>query len=35
MKEIFGNSVMFENPKPVGLIEHIIDLGGGGGGGAL
>ncbi|MCY0150205.1 site-specific DNA-methyltransferase [Hoeflea sp. G2-23] len=27
MSEIFGNSVMFENPKPVGLLEHIIDMG--------
>jgi len=29
MSEIFGNSVLFENPKPLGLIEHIIDLGAG------
>lgn len=27
MGEIFGNSVLFENPKPVGLLEHIVDLG--------
>ena len=27
MREIFGNSVLFESPKPVGLLEHIIDLG--------
>ena len=27
MSEIFGNSVMFENPKPVGLIEHVVDMG--------
>lgn len=27
MSEIFGNSVIFENPKPVGLIEYIIELG--------
>lgn len=27
MQEIFGNSVVFENPKPIGLLEHIVDLG--------
>jgi len=27
MAEIFGNSVIFENPKPLGLLEHIINLG--------
>jgi len=27
MDEVFGNSVLFENPKPVGLIELILDLG--------
>lgn len=27
MDEIFGNSTVFENPKPVGLIEYIIELG--------
>ncbi|MBZ9755265.1 site-specific DNA-methyltransferase [Mesorhizobium sp. ESP6-5] len=27
MDEIFGNSVLFENPKPIGLLEYIIDLG--------
>jgi len=27
MGEIFGNSVIFENPKPVGLLEHMIELG--------
>lgn len=27
MAEIFGNSVMFENPKPIGLLEHILDMG--------
>jgi adenine-specific DNA-methyltransferase len=27
MGEIFGNSVLFENPKPVGLIEFILELG--------
>ena len=27
MGEIFGNSVMFENPKPVGLLEYIVELG--------
>lgn len=27
MGEIFGNSVLFENPKPVGLIEYIVELG--------
>lgn len=27
MGEIFGNSVIFENPKPVGLIEYIVELG--------
>lgn len=27
MSEIFGNSVLFENPKPIGLLEYIIDLG--------
>ena len=27
MGSIFGNSVLFENPKPVGLIEHIVALG--------
>jgi adenine-specific DNA-methyltransferase len=27
MGEIFGNSVLFENPKPIGLMEHIVDLG--------
>lgn len=27
MKEIFGNSVIFENPKPLGLIENVINLG--------
>lgn len=26
MQDIFGNSTVFENPKPVGLIEHILDL---------
>lgn len=27
MDEIFGNSVLFENPKPTGLISHIIEAG--------
>jgi len=27
MRDIFGNSVLFENPKPIGLLEHILDLG--------
>jgi len=27
MRDIFGNSVIFENPKPIGLLEHIVDLG--------
>ena len=27
MRDIFGNSVLFENPKPIGLLEHIVDLG--------
>ena len=27
MGEIFGNSTLFENPKPVGLLEYIIELG--------
>ena len=27
--DIFGNSVLFESPKPVGLLEYIIDLGAG------
>ncbi len=27
MSEIFNNSTLFENPKPVGLLEHIIELG--------
>jgi len=27
MGEIFGNSVIFENPKPVGLLEYIVELG--------
>lgn len=27
MGEIFNNSTLFENPKPTGLIEHIIELG--------
>lgn len=26
MGEIFGNSVIFENPKPVGLLEYFLDL---------
>jgi adenine-specific DNA-methyltransferase len=26
MSEIFGNSTLFENPKPVGLLEIIIEL---------
>ena len=26
MAEIFGNSVMFENPKPVGLIKEILNV---------
>lgn len=28
MGEIFGNSIIFENPKPVGLLKHIIQAGG-------
>ncbi|MDD2600967.1 MAG: site-specific DNA-methyltransferase, partial [Kiritimatiellae bacterium] len=27
MKDIFGNSVLFESPKPVGLIKHIVSAG--------
>jgi len=27
MGDIFGNPVIFENPKPVGLIEYIVELG--------
>jgi len=27
MAEIFGNSTIFENPKPLGLIDLIIELG--------
>ena len=27
MGEIFNNSTLFENPKPVGLLEYIIELG--------
>lgn len=27
MGEIFSNSTLFENPKPVGLLEYIIELG--------
>ena len=27
MGEIFNNSTLFENPKPIGLLEHIIELG--------
>ena len=27
MGEIFSNPTLFENPKPVGLLEHIIELG--------
>ena len=27
MGEIFSNSTLFENPKPVGLLEHIVELG--------
>ena len=27
MGEIFGNTVLFENPKPVGLLEYILELG--------
>ncbi|MFA6815595.1 MAG: site-specific DNA-methyltransferase [Lentisphaeria bacterium] len=27
MKAIFGNSVFFENPKPVGLIKNVIEAG--------
>lgn len=27
MGQIFGNSTLFENPKPVGLLEYLIDLG--------
>jgi adenine-specific DNA-methyltransferase len=27
MKEIFGNSILFESPKPVGLIKHIVEAG--------
>jgi adenine-specific DNA-methyltransferase len=27
MGEIFGNSTLFENPKPIGLLEHVIELG--------
>jgi len=27
MSEIFNNSTLFENPKPVGLLEHIVELG--------
>jgi hypothetical protein len=25
--ELFGNSVLFENPKPVGLLRHILEAG--------
>ncbi|MCY3992500.1 MAG: site-specific DNA-methyltransferase [Caldilineaceae bacterium] len=28
MAEIFGNMAVFENPKPVGLLQHVIHLGG-------
>ena len=27
MGEIFDNSTLFENPKPIGLLEYIIELG--------
>ena len=27
MEEIFGNSVVFENPKPVGLLHHLLEVG--------
>lgn len=27
MNDIFGNSIIFENPKPVGLIKHILEAG--------
>ncbi|TCO81918.1 adenine-specific DNA-methyltransferase [Plasticicumulans lactativorans] len=27
MGEIFNNSTLFENPKPIGLLEHILELG--------
>jgi len=27
MNDIFGNSIVFENPKPVGLIKHILEAG--------
>jgi len=27
MNEIFGNSVVFENPKPEGLIRHVVEAG--------
>jgi len=27
MNDIFGNSIIFENPKPVGLIRHILEAG--------
>ncbi|MGS1120357.1 site-specific DNA-methyltransferase [Rhodanobacter sp. UC4436_H3] len=27
MGEIFGNSTLFENPKPTGLLEHVVELG--------
>ncbi len=29
MGDIFGNSVIFENPKPIGLLEYIVELGSG------
>lgn len=27
MSDIFGNSTLFENPKPTGLLEHVVELG--------
>ena len=27
MTELFGNSTIFENPKPVGLLEHLVKAG--------